>query len=160
MSELLVGTSPVVMFDSTRDGIAGPAAPPRRAGAARWAGRVMSGVPALFLLLDGALKLAKPAPVVEGTIALGYPAGVLTGLGVVLLAATLLYLYPRTAVLGAVLLTGYLGGAVATHVRVANPWLSHTLFPVYVGALLWGGLYLRDGRLRALFPLRRVPAAP
>ena len=123
-------------------------------GAARWAGRVMSGLPALFLLLDGVMKLVQPAPVVEGTVALGYPASAIAPLGVVLLASTALYLFPRTALLGAVLLTGYLGGAVATHVRVEHPLLSHTLFPTYLGALLWGGLWLRDRRLRALLPFR------
>jgi len=114
----------------------------------------MSAVPALFLLLDGAAKLAKPEPVLKGTIELGYPETVIVPLGIVLLAATILYLVPRTAVIGAILLTGYLGGAVATHVRVGNPLFSHVLFPTYLGALLWGGLLLRDRRLRALLPLR------
>lgn len=116
---------------------------------ARWAGRIVSGVPAAFLLFDAALKLAKPPFVVEGTVRLGYPAGVIVPLGVVLLASTLLYLLPRTSALGAILLTGYLGGAVATHVRVGDPLASHVLFPVYVGVLLWVGLWLRDARLRA-----------
>ena len=97
----------------------------------------------------------KPAPVVEGTVQLGYPESVLLGLGIVLLACTVLYVIPRTAILGAILLTGYLGGAVATHVRVGNPLFTHVLFPVYLGVLIWGGLYLRDERLRALIPLRR-----
>ena len=110
--------------------------------------------PALFLLVDGAMKLVRPAPVVPATVELGYSESVIVPLGVVLLASTLLYLVPRTAVLGAILLTGYLGGAVATHLRVGNPMLTHTLFPVFFGALLWGGLYLRDARLRALLPLR------
>jgi len=120
-----------------------------------WTGRIMSGVPALFLFLDGVGKLVKPAPVVEGTIQLGYPESVLLGLGIVLLTCTVLYVVPRTAVLGAILLTGYLGGAIATHVRVGSPLFSHILFPVYLAVLIWGGLYLRDERLRALIPLRR-----
>ena len=119
-----------------------------------WAGRIMSALPALFLLLDGVMKLVKPAPVVEATVKLGYPERVIVPLGVVLLAGTVLYIIPRTAVLGAILLTGYLGGAVATHVRVGDPLFSHALFPTYLGALLWGGLYLRDRRLRALIPFR------
>ncbi len=118
-----------------------------------WAGRVMSGLPALFLLLNAAGSLLKPAPVVEGTVRLGYAESVITPLGVVLLCCVALYLIPRTAVLGAILLTGYLGGAVATHVRMGDD-LFTTLFPVIFGALLWGGLYLRDERLRALIPLR------
>jgi hypothetical protein len=120
-----------------------------------WTGRIMSALPALFLFVDGVGKLVKPAPVVEGTVQLGYPESVLLGLGIVLLTCTVLYVIPRTAVLGAILLTGYLGGAIATHVRVGSPLFSHTLFPVYLALLIWGGLYLRDDRLRALIPLRR-----
>jgi hypothetical protein len=133
-----------------------PAAPPSKA--ARRAGWVMTALPALFLLLDGVMKLVKPAPVVEGTLTLGYPVNVIDGLGIVLLASTVLYILPRTAVLGAILLTGYLGGAVATHVRVGNPLFSHVLFPTYLGALLWGGLWLRDARVRALLPIRSCPS--
>jgi hypothetical protein len=121
---------------------------------ALWAGRVLSALPALFLLVDGAAKLFKPAPVVQGTLELGYPESSIVGLGVVLLASTILYLIPRTSVLGAILLTGYLGGATATHVRVGGP-LFNVLFPVVFGALLWAGLYLREERLRALLPLRK-----
>ena len=120
-----------------------------------WTGRVMSALPALFLFVDAVGKLVKPAPVVEGTVQLGYPESVLLGLGIVLLACTVLYVFPRTAILGAILLTGYLGGAVATHVRVGSPLFTHILFPVYLGVLIWGGLYLRDERLRALIPMRR-----
>ena len=119
-----------------------------------WAGRILSGLPALFLLADSVGKFVKPAPVVEGTVRLGYPESVMFPLGIVLLACTMLYLIPRTSVLGAILLTGYLGGAVATHVRVGDPLFSHILFPTYLGLLIWGGLYLREGRLRALIPLR------
>ena len=120
-----------------------------------WTGRIMSALPALFLLIDGVGKLVKPAPVVQGTVQLGYPESVLLGLGIVLLSCTVLYVIPRTAILGAILLTGYLGGAIATHVRVGSPLFSHILFPVYLAVLIWGGLYLRDERLRALIPLRR-----
>jgi hypothetical protein len=118
-----------------------------------WAGRIISALPALFLLFDGIMKLVKPAPVVEATVRLGYAESVIVGMGIVLLACTVLYLIPRTAILGAILLTGYLGGAVATHVRVGEG-LFPVLFPVVFGALLWGGLWLRDERLRALIPLR------
>jgi hypothetical protein len=119
-----------------------------------WAGCVMSALPALFLFVDGIMKLMKPAIVVETTtVQLGYPESVILGLGIVLLACTALYAIPRTAALGAILLTGYLGGAVATHVRVEDgPFPA--LFPVIMGALLWGGLFLRDRRLRDLIPLR------
>jgi DoxX-like family len=114
-----------------------------------WAGRIISALPALFLLLDGIMKVVKPAVVVEATVNLGYPESVIVGLGVVLIACTIVYLIPRTAVLGAILLTGYLGGAVATHVRVGGP-LFPILFPVILGTMLWGGLYLRDERVRLL----------
>jgi DoxX-like protein len=107
----------------------------------------MSTLAALFLIMDGVMKLMKPAFVVQATVQLGYPESVIIGLGIVLLACTVLYLIPRTAVLGAILLTGYLGGAVATHVRIGDPLFSHTLFPVYLAVLLWGGLCLRDPRL-------------
>jgi hypothetical protein len=119
-----------------------------------WAGRIMSVLPALFLFLDGIMKLVKPVVVVEATVQLGYPESVILGLGIVLLTCTVLYLIPRTAVLGTILLTGYLGGAVATHVRVGNPLFS-IIFPVIIGAMLWGGLYLRDEQLRSLIPWRR-----
>jgi len=119
-----------------------------------WAGRIMSALPVLFLLMDGVMKLMKPEFVVKATIQLGYPESVIFGLGIVVLVCVILYVIPRTAVLGAILLTGYLGGAVATHVRVGDSLFSHALFPVYFAILLWGGLYLRDERLRALIPLR------
>jgi hypothetical protein len=121
-----------------------------------WAGRILSGLPAAFMLLDGGMKLFKPAPVVKATLQLGYAESVIVGLGIVLLASTLLYLIPRTSLLGAVLLTGYLGGAVATNVRVSGPLFNIT-FPVFIGALLWGGLWLRDRRVRELLPLRQQP---
>ncbi|CAN5670578.1 DoxX family protein [soil metagenome] len=119
-----------------------------------WAGRIIGGLPALFLLVDGVMKLVKPAPVVEATVRLGYSENVIVPLGIVLLVCTVLYLIPRTSVLGAILLTGYLGGAVATHVR-AGEGLFSIVFPVIFGGLIWLGLYLRDAQLRALIPLRR-----
>jgi len=119
-----------------------------------WAGRIISTLAALFLLIDGIMKLVKPAIVVETTVQLGYRESVIVGLGIVLLACTVLYLIPRTAVLGAILLTGYLGGAVATHVRVGEE-VFPVIFPVILGAMLWGGLYLRNERLRSLVPLAR-----
>jgi DoxX-like family len=119
-----------------------------------WAGIIVSALPALFLLMDAVGKLVKPAPVIEGTIGLGYQESVIVPLGVVLLVCTILYIVPKTTVLGAILLTGYLGGAVATHVRIANPLFTHQLFPVYLGVLIWLGLWLRDARVRNLLPLR------
>lgn len=119
-----------------------------------WAGYILSGIPALFLLADAVGKLVKPQPVVEGTVSLGYPETVIIPLGIVLLASTIIYIIPKTAVLGAILLTGYLGGAVATHVRVGSPVATHLLVPVYLGIMLWLGLYLRESRIRALVPLR------
>jgi len=117
-----------------------------------WIGRVLSGLVALFLLFDGAMKLVKPAFVVEGTLKYGYSESTLIPLGIVLVISTILYLVPSTSVLGAILLTGYLGGAVATHVR-AGEGPFPVFFPVVFGALLWLALYLRDLRLRALVPL-------
>ena len=120
---------------------------------ALWTGRIIGLLPALFLLLDGVMKLVKPAPVVEATVRLGYSENVIVPLGIVLLICTVVYLIQLTSVLGAILLTGYLGGAVATHVRVGEGHFP-ILFPVVFGMLLWGGLWLRDRRLRALIPLR------
>ena len=119
---------------------------------ALWGGRIMSWLPALFLLVDGVMKLFKPAPVVEATVKLGYPENIILPLGIVLTICVVLYLIPRTAVLGAILLTGYLGGAVATHVRVGEGLFPISL-PIIFGILLWGGLYLRDNRVRRLIPL-------
>jgi hypothetical protein len=117
---------------------------------------VMTTLAVLFLTFDTVIKLLRLAPAVQGTVALGYPEHAVAVIGAIELVCLVLYLVPRTAVLGAVVFTGYLGGAVATHLRIGNPLLSHTLFPIYVAALLWGGLYLRDPRLRALMPLRRA----
>src|SRR6266536_499330 len=122
---------------------------------ALWAGRIVSALPVLFLLMDGVMKLFKPAVVVDATLKVGYAESTIVPLGIVLLACTILYVVPQTSVLGAILLTGYLGGAVATHTRVGDPLFSHVLFPTYLGALIWLGLYLRDARVRALVPLRQ-----
>lgn len=119
-----------------------------------WAGRIMSGLVVALLLMDSVMKLLMLPPVIEGTVKLGYQASSIIPLGIVLLLCNLAYAIPRTSVLGAILLTGYLGGAVATHVRVGDPLFSHILFPVYLGIALWGGLYLRNERLSALLPIQ------
>jgi DoxX-like protein len=108
----------------------------------------------LFLIPDGIIKFIKPAPVVDAFAHLGLPLSLANTIGILLLICTAIYAIPRTAVLGAILLTGYLGGAVATHLRAGDPLFSHVLFPTYLGVMLWLGLYLRDERLRALVPLR------
>ncbi len=118
-----------------------------------WGGIVLGALPALFLLFDGAMKLVKPDFVVKATVEMGYSEGVIVPLGVVASVCAILYLIPQTAVLGAILSTGYLGGAVATHVHHQDGAFP-ILFPVVFGALLWGGLVLRDRRLRSLLPLR------
>jgi hypothetical protein len=123
-------------------------------GRSRVAGIVGTIVAALFLAFDAILKVLSLAPAVAATTSLGYPAGSVVWIGVIELVCLALYLVPRTAVLGALLMTGYLGGAIATHVRISSPLFTHTLFPVYVALLMWGGLYLREPRLRALAPLR------
>ncbi len=116
-----------------------------------WTGFAMSAVVVLFLLADAGAKLIAIQPVLDAGAQLGFPGvDMARKLGALLLVCTLLYIYPRTAVLGAILVTAYLGGAVATHVRMGNPLFSHVLFGVYVGVLMWGGLVLRDVRLRAL----------
>lgn len=124
-------------------------------GARIWAGRVLTALALLFLLFDSGIKILNLAPAVKGTVDLGFQPSVVVPIGIVLLLCAILYIIPRTAILGAVLLTGYLGGAVASQVRAGNPLFSHVLFPVYFAFLVWGGLYLRDDRLRALVPLRR-----
>ena len=118
-------------------------------------GKFLSGLAAFLLALDSLGKLLRAKAVLAGTVDLGYSVNTVVPLGIVLLACVVIYVVPRTAVLGALLLTGYLGGAVATHVRVGNPLFTHVLFPTYVAALIWGGLMLRDARLRALAPWRR-----
>ena len=120
---------------------------------ALWGGRVLSALPLLMLLPSAAMKFLKPPEVIEGFVRLGYPESLALGLGILELACTAVYLIPRTSVLGAILLTGYLGGATATHVRIGDPF-SMVIIPVILGVLVWGGLFLRDPRLRALIPLR------
>lgn len=115
-----------------------------------WAGRIMSGVTVLFLLFDSITKLLRVEAVMKAAVQIGYPASTMAPIGLILLVCVVTYLIPRTAVLGAVLLTGYLGGAIATHVRVGDPLMSHILFPFYFAVLIWGGLYLRDRRVPAL----------
>jgi hypothetical protein len=137
-------------MDATIETPAGIPQQPAATIAKRWTGRIVSGIPTLFLAFDAIAKIAHAPQVAEASEKLGLPVDVATPLGVVLLACVALYLVPRTAVIGAVLLTGYLGGAVAMHVRIGDPLASHALFPVYVAVLLWGGLYLRDARVRAL----------
>ena len=129
-----------------------PAPPVSTSGsvATRWSGRILTGIVVLFLSFDVAVKLAGIKQAVDGTVALGFaPYHVLT-IGLIGLVCLVLYVIPRTAPLGAVLWTGYLGGAIATHLRLGNPLFTHILFPVYVAAALWGALYLRDSRVRAL----------
>jgi hypothetical protein len=118
-------------------------------------GYALTGLAALFLAFDTVMKLLAIAQAVQSTTELGYPASAVVTIGVIELVCLTLYLVPATSVCGAILLVGYLGGAVATHVRVGNPLASHVLFPTYVAAMLWGGLYLREPRLRALLPFRR-----
>ena len=116
-----------------------------------WTGRIISGLIVVFLSFDAVIKIIKIPAAVEGTAKLGYPTGVLVPLGLVLLACVVLYVIPRTSVLGAILITGYLGGATATQVRVSDPWF---VLPVFLGMLAWLGLYLRDVGLRPMIPLR------
>ena len=116
---------------------------------------VLTALVALFLTFDTVLKVLQLAPAMEGTTQLGYRSESVLTIGVIELVCLALFLVPQTSVFGALLLTGYLGGAIATHVRVGNPLFSHVLFPIYVALLLWGGLYLREPRLRELLPLRR-----
>jgi hypothetical protein len=119
-----------------------------------WAGRIISGIVVLFLTFDGVTKLMKIDPVVRGMRQLGYPVTLAPAIGTILLICVIIYVIPRTAPLGAILLTGYLGGAVASQLRVGMPLLGYTFAPIYVAALAWGGLYLRDSRVRALIGSR------
>jgi hypothetical protein len=127
---------------------------PTTSARSRWAGIGLTSVTAAFLLFDGGIKLAGHPEVAKSAHTLGLPLELMPTLGLLTLVCLALHLVPRTAVLGAVLLTGYLGGAVLTHLRVGDPLLTHTLFPVYIGALLWAGLYLRDDRVRRLLAPR------
>ena len=123
------------------------ASPGFAARSARWTGRVISALVVAFLLFDGVIKVMMLEPAVEGSVRLGYPESTVFGIGLALLVSTALYAVPRTTFVGTILLTGYLGGAVATQVRVEDPWF---LFPAFIGVLVWGGLFLRDERIRAL----------
>ena len=116
---------------------------------ALWVGYVLSGAAVLFFLVDGVMKLLKPAVVVEATTQLGYPVSDIVAIGMILLACTVLYSVSRTSILGAILLTGYLGGAVASQVRAGNGWFN-MIFKILLGGLVWGGLWLRDYRVRAV----------
>ena len=120
-----------------------------------WTGRIFVALVFLFMLFDGGIKVLRLAPAVEGTTRLGYPASVVVPIGLVALVSAFLYVIPRTSILGAILLTGFLGGASATQVRVQDPWF---FFPVVIGVLVWVGPFLLDERLRALIPLR-IPKA-
>lgn len=122
---------------------------------ALWTGWIMTALPSLLLIFSAITKFMAPPPVVQGFVHLGYPAGIAFGLGLTELVCTIIYLIPCTSVLGAILLTGYLGGATASTLRVGDPYL---ITPVF-GVVIWGGLFLRDPRLRALIPLRRCPSA-
>ena len=128
---------------------------------ALWTGRVLSGVAILFLISDGAVKLVPIQPVTDSLRELGYPASdsFARFLGVVTLLCTALYAWPRTALLGAVLLTAIMGGAIASHLRLGDPLFSHTLFGVWLGLLFWGGLWLRDERVRRVMPCSPEPSA-
>ena len=121
----------------------------RNSKAMMWAGRILTTLAVLFMLLDAVMKIAKPAQVLEANARLAFPVSTLTGIGVVLIVCTLIYMIPRTSILGAILLTGYLGGAVASNVRASSGWFE-TMFPILFAALVWGGLWLRDRRLRSL----------
>jgi hypothetical protein len=153
----VASTSAIHQPDLTRSEPVARASPDAQISRTRlWTGRGLSGFIVLFLAWDCAIKLLEVSMATQGTVELGYPASSMVGLGVVELLCLVAYVIPRTSVLGAVLLTGYLGGAIASHVRLENPLFTHVLFPVYVAAFIWGGLYLRDRGLRAFLPFRRV----
>jgi hypothetical protein len=131
---------------------ADPAAPAvSSSGLTLWAGRVMYWLAVAFLTMDAAMKVLRVPAAMEGTMQLGYASSLIVPIGAVEVIFLVLYLVPRTSILGAVLWTGFLGGAVATHVRLGNPWATHVLSPIYVAVLLWGALWLRDRRLRHVF---------
>lgn len=116
-----------------------------------WAGRIISAIPVLVLLFSGVMKLVKPPPIVDGFVRLGYEESLALAIAILEIACTVVYLIPRTSVLGAILLTGYLGGATATHVRIGDPFY----IPVVLGVMVWAGLYMRDDRLCVLLPIRK-----
>jgi len=114
-----------------------------------WAGRIVTGLAALFMLVDGIMKIVKPAAVLDANAKLGYPVATLSGIGLALITCTVIYVIPRTSIFGAILLTGYLGGAVASQVRAGSSWFE-LVFPILFAVLVWGGLWLRDHRLRSI----------
>lgn len=120
-----------------------------------WVARIMWGIALVFMLFDTGIKLMRESHAVEGTVQLGYPDSTVQLLGIIEAVCLVLYFIPRTSVLGMVLLTGYFGGAVATHVRLENPLFSHVLFSVYIALMMWGSLYLREPRLQELLPFRK-----
>lgn len=123
-------------------------------GKSIWAGRIITGLIAAFLVFDAVIHLLKPAPVVEGFAKLNFPLRFAVPLGITELVGILLYVIPSTSILGAIFLTGYLGGAIAIQLPTGNPFFGEVLFPVYIAVFLWGGIYLRDEKLRALVPFR------
>jgi hypothetical protein len=122
-----------------------------------WVGRIISALAVLFLTFDAVAKLVKVAPVLQASARLGIPESLVMGIGIILLICTVAYAIPRTSILGAILLTGYLGGAVATQLRAGNP-LFETIFPIIFDVVIWAGVFLRDDRLRALVPFRSWPS--
>jgi hypothetical protein len=134
------------ILDSTTN----PGSPAVTSTRARWAGRILTGIAVLFLAMDLTFKFSTSKEIIEGTTQLGWAPHHLPIIGTIEIVCLLLYVIPRTAPLGAILWTGYLGAAIATHLRIDNPLFTHILFPIYVAAFIWGGLYLRDARVRAL----------
>ena len=126
----------------------------RSSTARQWPAHILFGLAVAFLLFDAGIKVLRLPPAIAGTVALGYSIDSVRTIGLLEITCLIVYIVPRTSLLGAILLTGYLGGAIASHMRLGHPLLTHVLFPTYIAALLWGGLYLRDNRLRALIPLR------
>ena len=120
-----------------------------------WIGRILSALAILFLSFDTIVKVLRLPVAIEGTTQLGYPESTVFVIGIIQLVCLVLYVIPQTSVFGAILFTGYLGGAIATHLRIGSPLFTHILFPIYVAALIWGGLYAREPRLRAVIPIRR-----
>ena len=120
-----------------------------------WIGRTLSALAILFLSFDTIVKVLRLPVAIEGTTQLGYPESTVFVIGVIQLVCLVLYVIPQTSVFGAILFTGYLGGAIATHLRIGSPLFTHILFPIYVALLIWGGLYAREPRLRAMVPIRR-----
>jgi DoxX-like family len=150
-----MSTTPVQSQPSRMPGDCGPSTTHTASSSKRlWAGRILTVLAGLFLIFDGVGKLMMPVPVVEAFGRLGFPVSLGPGIGILLLVCTLVYLVPRTAILGAVMLTGFLGGAVAIQMRAGSP-LFETVFPVLFGILVWAGIYLRDCQLCKLIPLRR-----